>query len=144
MNTALKIALLAGGLYFLFREQIAAALWPAQATAPPIPVVTNPPVSEPPQPAPASPQVPPAPAVVPMPRQLEAAANVAQGSGMTFDQWNHYAAQIQGRPGPPIEEVFPGRDRAVWMSADQYWSGRQAAGLAGLRGLPSVSRAWGF
>ena len=49
---------------------------------------------------------------------------------LTFDQWNYYYADIRGVPGPRIEDIFPGTDRAYLMTAEEW---KAKTGLSGLR-----------
>jgi hypothetical protein len=59
--------------------------------------------------------------------------NPAYANGATYDQWNYAVRAVGGSIDAAIEDVFPGMDRGTVISLDQYWTGLNAVGLAGVR-----------
>jgi len=136
MKDFLKWGLILGGAgYFLFRNQISAALattatTPATSTMPTTtttpPAATTPPVAQ-------------------TTLQMMQAYAAAHGfTTLSFDQWNWVYSQVRGVAGLPIETVFPGQTRDRLMTLDEWWAGSSAAGLSGVRRRSSASRAWGY
>lgn len=135
MKDFLKWGLILGGAgYFLFRNQISAALATAVTSpaAGTIPASTTPPAAT-------------APPVAQTTLQMMQAFAAAHGfSTLSFDQWNWVYDQVRGVAGLPIETVFPGQARERLMTIDEWWAGSSAAGLSGVRRRSSASRAWGY
>lgn len=140
----LKYFLIAAAAYLLYRWAQEQG-WFGQATLPP---GTRPPGPQPqlppPQQQPGQPAQPPAqpPAALSTKERIAQAARTAGYAGtLTFDQWNYFYAQVAGRPGPAIEDAFPGIARETQMTVDQWWTGISGAGFSGLARWPMMS-AW--
>lgn len=93
------------------------------------------------QPPPAQPPAEPPVAVTTKDRVLQMARASGNIGTLTFDQWNWFYAQVTSRPGPPIEDAFPGVARDTQMTVDQWWAGISQIGFSGLARWPIMS-AW--
>jgi hypothetical protein len=130
----LKLMLLLGGGYYLFKDQINSVLGIGTASpqiTPSVPVVPQ--VPEAPASSPAA-----APTVAMLRRaaiDAIAAAQLSDAVRLTADQWNYYAEAETGRQQPELHDPA---NRAELLTARQYHQRRAAAGLRGARGLAQL------
>ena len=146
MKDLLKLALLAGGGYWLFyqlTERQAASGSPAApatpepagpngATPAPPPSNPTPPSYTPPVQTP-TPTAPAAPTLTLEQRIRAASGKRNAADTLTYDQWNYYFQQLTGGYGPAIEDAFPGLERSAQMTYAQFANALSNFGLGRLR-----------
>jgi hypothetical protein len=135
MNSLLKVALIGGGVYFLFRDQINALF-----TGSPVDDTTTTTTDLTP-----SPEAQTLAHVRDLMRQ--AAQHNAQFAGglANWDMWNFYYRQFRGQDAPVFEVMFPAEsDRNRRMSLDEFFAAATAP--PGLSGVPfsAARQAWGY
>lgn len=146
MNSALKIGLIGGAAWFLFRDQLG-VMFPSLFTA----AATQPPPAAPQPAAPPAGVTPDSPATTKQRLLAWATPNdfyKQQGKMLNSWQWNYGYKAVRGTEPPPIEQMFPGQDPARLMTLDEYWTGIAGAGLSGTASGSSrrsaAAKAWRF
>lgn len=156
MKDLLKLALIAGGGFWLYTQFFSGSEQPeastgdtgARDTGVTSPPVTPPPTSNPPPPPPPAtpPKQEPPPPVEPTLEQKirKLAAKPGAEDKLTYDQWNYYYQKVTGNYAPAIEDVFPALIRSALMTYREFEGGISRFGLGRLRRLRGVShmRAW--
>ncbi len=134
MNPYLKYALIAGGAYLIFHDQVNTWLSGLLGTE-----TTPQNENTPEQPAISS-------SVLSTAALMDAASQndgfrIAGGGRMSYDHWHYYYKQVRGIDAPAFEKVFPGRDRGLLLSLDEWIAATASHGLAG---VPWRQLAWGY
>lgn len=140
MRDLLKYGLFAAAGYYAWNHLI-----PSLTPQPP---AAGPGASDPlsPAPPPAAQPGPTAPAPSPAPANQAPAASglrlailteaAKQGysalSRLSYDQWNWFAEQVIGTPGPAWEDVNTGQPRSQALTIDAYLAAVAPTGLSGL------------
>lgn len=125
MKTALKILLIAVGLYLVWRYLSARG---AGAEAAPG-------------------QLPPPSPTCELVAAAAAQAGYPAGTLLNTDEWNYFYTQVRGAAAPAPEDVWPGRERNYRMTLDEWWAGVSQHGLSGLatvRPRDPAAEAWGI
>ena len=141
----LKYALIAVAAYLLYKYAVEQG-WLGAPELPGLPPTPGgqpqlqPPAVQPPAQPPTQPPAQP-PAATTKDRVGQAARAAGYAGTLTFDQWNYFYGQVAARPGPAIEDAFPGVPRETQMTLDQWWAGVSGAGFSGLARWPLMS-AW--
>lgn len=74
---------------------------------------------------------------------VKSAAAKAGFSEATADQWNWFYEQARGVPGPDPASIWPNRDRAYRMTAEEWFAG-VGSGLSGLGDWTTSGNWWDF